>query len=456
MKTDNNKKYFGTDGIRGVANRHPMVPEFALRLGKAAGAHFRRGKEHPRIIIGKDTRLSGYMIESALMSGICSMGADVYMVGPLPTPAIAFLTHSMRAEAGIVISASHNPFTDNGIKFFGTDGRKLPDEVEAILEELLDTPTQEGPTGEAIGRAYRVEDAEGRYMAFAKSTVSHGFRMEGLHVVVDCANGAAYEVAPAILGELGARVSAMACDPDGLNINRGCGSTEPEGVRRSVLESGADIGLALDGDADRAILVDEKGRIVDGDDILFLCAARLKEKGRLVNDTVVGTIMTNVGLESALRDMGVNLVRAQVGDRYVLEEMLASGAVLGAEPSGHVIFLEHSPTGDGIVTALQVIQVMMEMGSSLSELVDGWERYPQVMRNLRILERVPLDGEKWLLDMLDEAREELGRDHILSMRYSGTEPLLRVTVSSRSEETTIRVCESLCDSLVDRFGWERE
>jgi len=451
----NNKKYFGTDGIRGVANRGFIVPEFILGLGKAAGSYFRKGKTHPRILIGKDTRLSGYMIESALMSGICSMGADVYLVGPLPTPAISFLVRSMRADAGIVISASHNPYSDNGIKFFGADGRKLPDDVEMAIEDLMDAGSLEGPEGEGIGRARRVDDAEGRYIAHSKSAIDDGISFEGLKVVVDCANGAAYEVAPAIFSELGAEVAVVGGSPDGFNINRECGSTSPERMIHTVKEAGADVGIALDGDADRAIMCDEKGVLADGDDILFLNCLEMMEKGALPNHTVVGTIMTNVGLQSALREKGITLIRAPVGDRYVQEEMSRSGSVLGAEPSGHVIFGDHAPTGDGIVTALRTLGVMVKKSAPLSRLTSGWQRYPQVMVNLRVHERVPLEGQDWFEKMIEDAHVSLGRDHLLSLRYSGTEPLLRVTVSSESRSQTLEVCDSLCSTLIERFGWER-
>lgn len=450
-----NKIYFGTDGIRGVANRGHIVPEFILQLGKAAGSYFRKGKAHPRIIIGKDTRLSGYMIESALMSGICAMGADVYFVGPLPTPAISFLVRSMRADAGIVISASHNPYTDNGIKFFGSNGMKLPDEVEAAIEQLMDSGPMDGPDGDGLGKAHRVDDAEGRYIAFAKATIDEGINFEGLKVVVDCANGAAYEVAPDIFSELGAQVIVIGGNPDGLNINVGCGSTAPEAMVRAVLENGADLGIALDGDADRAILCDEKGNLVDGDDILFLSSLELQKAGRLTNNTVVGTIMTNVGLQSALRANGITLLRAAVGDRYVLEEMTRTGSVLGAEPSGHVIFSDYAPTGDGIVTALQTVGTIVKNGCPLSSLTEGWKRYPQIMVNLRTRDRVPLDGQGWFEELLDNARNELGEDHLLSVRYSGTEPLIRVTVSSESQKVTVGVCDSMCAALIERFGWER-
>jgi len=449
------KRYFGTDGIRGEANRDPIVPEFILRLAKAAGSYFREGKKHPRILIGKDTRLSGYMIESALMSGICAMGTDVYLVGPLPTPAISFLVKSMRADAGIVISASHNPYTDNGIKFFGADGRKLPDDVEIAIEDLMDKAPLQGPEGSGLGKAFRVGDAEGRYIVFSKSTIEEGLSFEGLRIVVDCANGAAYEVAPKILTELGAEVTVVGGRPDGLNINERCGSTDPDVMIQTVLESHADVGMALDGDADRVVLCDEKGNLVDGDDVLYLCSTKLKESDSLENDTVVGTIMTNVGLQSALRNNGITLLRAPVGDRYVQEEMEKSGSVLGGEPSGHVIFSRFAPTGDGIVTALQVIGILAKKGIPLSVLTEGWKRYPQIMVNLRVGDKISLEGQLWFEEMIENAGKELGKDHLLSMRYSGTEPLLRVTVSSESEDKTRQVCESLCGSLIQRFGWER-
>ena len=377
-KTPDNKKYFGTDGIRGVANRGHIVPEFILALGKASGFYFKKGKYRPKIIIGKDTRLSGYMIESALMSGICAMGSDVYMVGPLPTPAISFLVKSMRADAGIVISASHNPYADNGIKFFGPDGKKLSDQAEIAIEELMDSGHIDGPDGSELGKAHRVDDAEGRYIAFSKATIDETISFEGLKIVVDCANGAAYEVAPAIFAEMGAKIIVLGGSPDGLNINEGCGSTVPEKMIAAVRENGADVGIALDGDADRAIMCDERGNLVDGDDILYLNALKLQDSGDLPNSTVVGTIMTNVGLESALAKRGISLIRSAVGDRYVQEEMARTGSVLGAEPSGHVIFSNYAPTGDGIVTALQTIGVMINKGKPLSELTAGWTRYPEL------------------------------------------------------------------------------
>lgn len=447
------KHYFGTDGIRGLANRHPMTPDFALRMGKAAGKHFSRQKGRSSIVIGKDTRLSGYMLESALMSGICSMGCDVLLVGPMPTPAIAFLTKALGADAGIVISASHNPFPDNGIKFFGPGGAKLPDEDETDLETIIHGDEKDGPTGAGIGKAFRVADAARRYADFVLASAGKGFRLDGVRLVLDCANGAGYEAAPAILRELGAEVQPVGCRPDGLNINAGCGSTHPEAMSREVRAFSAHAGIALDGDGDRVIMADEEGRIIDGDDILFLCAVSLKGKNALAGNSVVGTIMSNVGLESALRERGIRLFRTQVGDRFVVEKMLENGSVIGGEPSGHIIFRDHGLTGDGLVTALRVLKVMRESGTALSGLVSGWSRYPQVMRNLKVTEKIPLEGE-WFEAMASEARAQLGEDHLLSLRYSGTESFLRVTVSAASAESTSRVCDSICEALLERFGWQ--
>ncbi len=446
------RKYFGTDGIRGEANRPPMVPEIALKLGMAAGTFFQNLKEKPKIIIGKDTRLSGYMIESALMSGICSMGTDVYLVGPLPAPAIAFIARSMRADAGIVISASHNPFQDNGIKLFGGDGMKLPDEKEAEIEELMEASSPARPTHGAVGRAYRLDDAGGRYIVYAKSTIPREMTLDGIKIVVDCSNGAAYKVAPSILSELGGDIVSIGNSPDGMNINRGCGSTNPEIMVAKVLETGADIGIALDGDGDRAILCDSSGSIVDGDDILFLCAERMGNAGEMVNRSIIGTIMTNMGLETAFRERDIALTRTAVGDRYVLEEMLRSGARLGGEPSGHLIFLDHSTTGDGIITALQVLRVMVETGKTLADLRKGWKRYPQLMRNLRVESKPSLEDQPWYDQILKEAMEAMGNDHLLSLRYSGTEPLLRVTVSCASEELVKSVSDHICSALAEHLG----
>jgi len=448
----NERKYFGTDGVRGVANRYPIIPEVALKMGKAAGRFFAGAGKKPRIIIGKDTRISGYMLESALMSGICSMGGDVYLVGPMPTPGISFVTRSMRANAGIVISASHNPYQDNGIKFFGPQGHKLPEEDEISLEMLMEEDTQDLPDGINIGKAFRIDDAEGRYIVYAKSTFPKGMLLDGMKIVVDCANGAGYRVGPDILEELGANVIKVGCTPDGININDSCGSTDTRQMQDTVVKSGADIGIALDGDADRVIMADGSGNIVDGDDILLICAERMKSCGLLRSNKVVGTIMTNVGMEYALRERGIDLVRTSVGDRYVMEAMTETGAVIGGEPSGHIIFLDHSTTGDGIISALQILAAMVETGKTLNELRSSWNRYPQVMRNLRVTERVSLEGKDWFEAAMVGARESMGKDHLLSVRYSGTEPLLRITVSCESKEITDSVIEMLSGEIEKRLG----
>ncbi|GBE15531.1 phosphoglucosamine mutase [bacterium BMS3Abin14] len=448
----NKRELFGTDGVRGEANRFPIVPEVALKLGMAAGVFFHNRKGKPRIIIGKDTRLSGYMIESALMSGICSMGTDVYLVGPMPTPAIAFITRSMRADAGIIISASHNPFQDNGIKFFGRDGMKLPDADEAEIEHLMDREDLPRPTHSDVGRAFRLDDAEGRYIVFAKSSIPRDMTLDGLKIVVDCAHGATYKVAPAIFSELGADVITIGDDPDGMNINLGCGSTNPEFMARKVVETGADLGLALDGDGDRVILADSGGEILDGDDVLFICASRMDEEKNLSGRTMVGTVMTNMGLESSMKSRGIRVIRAPVGDRYVLEEMISTGAIVGGEPSGHIIFLDHTTTGDGIITALQVLRVMVRTGRTLSELKGGWVRYPQVMRNLKVQSKPPLEEQSWYRRIILDARDAMGDDHLLSLRYSGTEPLLRVTVSCASGPLAKEVSQRICDELTSRLG----
>jgi len=450
--SDKKREIFGTDGVRGEANRPPMVPETVLRLGMAAGTFFYNLKEKPKIIIGKDTRLSGYMIESALMSGICSMGTDVYLVGPLPTPAIAFLTRSMRADAGIVISASHNPFQDNGIKLFGGDGMKLPDDKEAEIEGLMEADFQIRPTHGAVGRAYRLDDAGGRYIVYAKSSIPREMTLEGVKIVVDCANGATYKVAPSILSELGADVVSIGNSPDGVNINQGCGSTNTGDMIDKVIETGADIGIALDGDGDRAILCDGNGSIVDGDDILFICAQRMEQAGEMEKRGITGTIMTNMGLETAFRAKGIELTRTAVGDRYVLEEMLRSGIKLGGEPSGHLIFLDHGTTGDGIITALQVLRVMVETGIPLADLRKGWQRYPQLMVNLRVESKPVLEEQPWYAQVVKEARTAMGEDHLLSLRYSGTEPLLRVTVSCASEDLVKSVSERICAVAAEHLG----
>jgi phosphoglucosamine mutase len=417
------RKLFGTDGIRGVANRHPMTAEVALSLGRAVAERFRQVTGRAgRIVIGKDTRLSGYMLESALEAGIVSAGADVMLVGPMPTPAIAFITSSMRAEAGVVISASHNPFQDNGIKIFAADGFKLPDEVEADLERRMEhpQPVADSPEGR-IGKASRIDDAEGRYVQYLKNTFPRDRRLDGLRVVVDCANGAAYRVAPKVLEELGAEVFALGIDPNGRNINDACGALHPEQAAAEVRRSGAEIGIALDGDADRVTLSDEHGEIVDGDQIMAILGTRLLGRGALPHGTVVATVMSNLGLERALQEQGGTLLRTAVGDRYVVEAMRERGLTFGGEQSGHIVFLEHSTTGDGLLAALQVIAVMVQEGKPLSELARTMVRYPQVLLNFEVSSKRPIDELPPVQAAIARAERALGAEGRVVVRYSGTE-----------------------------------
>ena len=428
---------FGTDGIRGVANVHPMTPELALGLGRAVTFVAGRGKRHaPRVLIGKDTRLSGYMLETAIAAGVTSMGGRVLLCGPVPTPAVAHLTVSMRADAGIVISASHNPYDDNGIKIFGGDGFKLADAVEDEIEVLVREPERLGErrTGPAIGRAAKLEDARGRYVAFVKNTFPRDLTLDGLSVVVDAAHGAAYVVAPLVFTELGARVHALGVRPNGTNINRECGALHPEHARAEVVRRGAQIGIALDGDADRVIVIDEKGRIVDGDAVMAMCATRMKRDGELRRDTVVGTVMSNLGLERALEAQGIAFVRTPVGDRYVVEAMRKGGFNLGGEQSGHVIFLDHASTGDGLIAALQVLAIVIRTGRPLSALAEeAMERVPQVLESVILPARRPLEDMAALQALIAQAKTTLGRDGRVLVRWSGTEPKLRVMVEGPDE-----------------------
>ncbi len=423
---------FGTDGIRGVANEHPMTPELALQLGRAVTFVAGRGKTHaPRVIIGKDTRRSGYMLETAIASGVCSMGGRVMLCGPIPTPAVAHLTVSMRADAGIVISASHNPHADNGIKIFGADGFKLPDAAEAEIEGLLENASILGSrkTGAGIGRAVKLEDARGRYVVFAKATFPRDLSLDGVRIVVDAAHGAAYRVAPLVFQELGAKVAAIGVTPNGININRESGAMHPEKVQAEVARRGAQIGIALDGDADRVIVVDERGAIVDGDAVMALCARRMIRDGELRSGAVVATVMSNLGLERALASQGVKLVRTPVGDRYVVEAMREGGYNLGGEQSGHLIFLDHASTGDGIIGALQVLAIMMRTGRPLSELASGaMERVPQVLENVTLPARRPLEEMRALAKDADAVKRELGENGRVLIRWSGTEPKLRIMI----------------------------
>ncbi|MFP6663528.1 MAG: phosphoglucosamine mutase [Deltaproteobacteria bacterium] len=451
MSGDSTKRLFGTDGVRGVANTHPMTCEVALRLGRAVAHVFRRSARRHKILIGKDTRLSGYMLEQALAAGVCSMGVDVLLVGPVPTPGIAFLTRTMRADAGVVISASHNPFQDNGIKFFAQTGFKLPDDVEDEIQALVfeDTIDHLRPTAEAIGKAFRIEDALGRYNVFAKNSFPKHRTLDGLRIVVDSANGAGYKVAPEVLEELGATVIAIGSSPNGENINEGCGAMAPAALMARVKAEGADLGLALDGDADRCLLVDEKGAMVDGDQILAIAAHAWQEAGQLKNDTVVATVMSNLGLEVALKEMGVALKRTPVGDRYVVEEMVRGDFVLGGEQSGHVIFLDHNTTGDGLVTALGILSIMVESGRTLSDLAARMPRFPQVLVNVRVQERRDVTTDTLVASAIRDVEAVLGDRGRVLVRASGTEPLIRVMVEGEEEGAVQRHADAIADAIRD-------
>ncbi|HCJ21542.1 MAG TPA: phosphoglucosamine mutase, partial [Erythrobacter sp.] len=418
------RKFFGTDGIRGRTNSGVMTAATAMRVGQAAGTHFLRGDHRHRVVIGKDTRLSGYMMESALVAGFTSVGMDVVMTGPLPTPAIAMLTREMRADLGVMISASHNPFEDNGIKLFGPDGFKLSDEAEASIEALLEEQPQLVEPGH-IGRARRIEDARGRYMHAVKQSIGSDVRFDGLKVVVDCANGAAYEVTPGAIWELGAEVIAMGVEPNGTNINDGVGSTSLAAIKARVVAEGADIGIALDGDADRLIVIDEKGETVDGDQIMAAIATRLHERGKLTGGGVVATVMSNLGLERYLAGIGLTLERTQVGDRHVLERMRRGGFNVGGEQSGHMILFDHATTGDGTVAALSVLTGLVRSGKRASELLRLFEPVPQLLKNVRYDGGAPLEQDS-VQQAIAEAERELGGNGRLVIRPSGTEPVIRV------------------------------
>ncbi len=429
------KSLFGTDGVRGVANVHPMTTEVAMQLGRAAAHVFKDGDRRQRLVIGKDTRLSGYMIETALVAGICSMGVDVLLVGPLPTPGISFITSSMRADAGVVISASHNPYQDNGIKFFNRDGFKLPDQLEVWIEELCTSGEIDAlrPIADEVGKAYRVDDAVGRYIVFLKNTFPRELDLQGLKIVLDCANGAAYKVAPAVFEELGAEVISLGVKPDGKNINDGCGSLYPEVMAAVVREQGADLGIALDGDADRVIFVDEHGDLVDGDSVMAICATRMLAAGTLKKQTLVATVMSNMGLEIAIKKAGGSMIRTAVGDRYVVEEMRRGGYNLGGEQSGHMIFLDHNTTGDGILSALQVLEIVQRSGKPLSELAKVMKALPQTLINVRVKQRTDISEIPEVNKVIVAAEEKLGDEGRVLIRYSGTEPLLRIMLEGTDQ-----------------------
>lgn len=419
------RRYFGTDGIRGKVGEDPINAEFVLKLGWAAGRVFAR-EGRGLVLIGKDTRISGYMFESALQAGLSAAGVDIRLLGPMPTPAIAYLTRTLHANAGIVISASHNPYYDNGIKFFSAKGTKLPDEVEQAIEDELEKPITT-VDGASLGRAVRVVDATGRYIEFCKSTIPMVMELKGVKIVVDCAHGATYHVAPSVLQELGAQVTAIGDKPDGLNINAGCGSTEPKALQEMVLHVGADVGIALDGDGDRLIMVDEKGEVVDGDELLFVIAQSRQASGHL-KGPVVGTQMSNFGLERALKSQGIPFERAKVGDRYVMELLNKLGGVIGGESSGHIICLDRSSTGDGIVAALQVLAAMHSSGRTLNELKSGMRKYPQTMINVRLARRVDVLADPAVQRAVKAVEAKLADNGRVLLRPSGTEPVVRVMV----------------------------
>lgn len=439
-------RLFGTDGVRGVANIPPMTAEMVLEIGRATAYVCKRHKDRRhRIVIGKDTRISGYMVENALTAGICSMGVDVLLVGPMPTPGIAFITHSMRADAGMVISASHNPYQDNGIKIFSRDGFKLPDDEEDQIEELITTGHIRDirPTAEDIGKARRIEDAMGRYIVFCKNTFPDDLSLEGLKIVIDCAHGATYKVAPIVFTELGADVTTLNCEPNGLNINANCGSQHTEALIRKVRETGAHIGLAFDGDGDRVIAVDEMGGELTGDHILAICAQRYKELGLLSHDMVVTTVMANFGFLAAMKRMGLRYDIAPVGDRYVLENMKKHDAVLGGEASGHVIFLNHHTTGDGIISALQLLAALQASGKPLSALRKIMTLAPQKMINISVSRKPPLEEVREVQDAIKAAEDKLGDQGRVLVRYSGTQSMCRVMVEGPTEEVTLQLTESI-------------
>lgn len=448
------KKLFGTDGVRGVANVHPMTTEMAMQLGRAAAYVFRNGHRRHRIVIGKDTRLSGYMIENALVAGICSMGVDVLIVGPLPTPGIANITSSMRADAGVVISASHNPFQDNGIKFFCREGFKLPDEVELKIEDLIFSKKIDSlrPIATEVGKAYRIDDAVGRYVVFLKSTFPKDLDLTGLKIVLDCANGAAYKVAPAVLEELGADVVLLGAKPNGTNINAGCGSLHPEVISEAVKEHRADLGVALDGDADRVIFVDEFGNEVDGDHIMAICATDMLRQKKLRKNTLVATVMSNMGLDIAIKKAGGKIVKTAVGDRYVVEEMRKSGYNLGGEQSGHMIFLDHNTTGDGMQTALQVLAIMQRQKKTLAELAEVMIPLPQVLVNVRVAEKKDIMTIPEIGKLVGEIEAKLQDEGRLLVRYSGTEPLLRIMLEGQDKYQITGWGKEIADLVEKKLG----
>ncbi len=435
------RKYFGTDGVRGVVGEFPITPDFALRLGYAAGVVLGNMGKNPAVIIGKDTRLSGYLFESSLEAGFSYAGVDVYMAGPIPTPAIAYLTTALNLSAGVVISASHNPYTDNGIKFFSSDGAKLPDEVELLIEKELD---KEMKVAKRLGRVKRLDDASGRYIEFCKSTFPKGVNLKDLTIVLDCANGATYKVAPSVFMELGATVIKLSCEPNGININNQCGSMHPENLTKAVKENNADFGIAFDGDGDRVLFVDNEGTQYNGDKLLYVILQEYILKHKNI-DGIVGTVMTNIAMEVALSKLGVKLVRARVGDRYVFEALNTEGWVLGGEASGHILCLEQHTTGDGIISALQVVAAIIQLKKSLKQIVD-WEDYPQVMINIRLNQQSSNWSEK-IKSYVEEAELALGKNGRVIVRASGTEPLVRVMVEAKHQDKAFKWANLIANKI---------
>jgi len=447
-------RLFGTDGVRGVANKEPMTADIAMRLGKAIAYLCRSHHGRHKIVVGKDTRLSGYMLENAMVAGICSMGVDALVIGPLPTPGIAFITQSMRADAGVVISASHNLYQDNGIKFFQRDGYKLPDEQEEQMEALVESDRLLSlqPTAEKVGKAFRIDDANGRYIVFAKETFPKDLSLEGLRIVLDCANGAGYKVAPTVLTELGAEVKTMGTEPDGKNINDQCGSQHAHNMAARVREYRADVGIALDGDGDRVIFSDEGGKIVDGDAVMAFCGREWIRQNRLPGNTLVATVMSNIGLDISLKEVGGKVLRTSVGDRYVVEEMRRTGAMLGGEQSGHIVFREFITTGDGIITALQVLAIMKRSGIPLSRLAGQITLMPQVLLNVAVREKRPLEDVSGLREQVEQVEKALGENGRLLVRYSGTEPLLRIMLEGPNLDQIRTWAEELAGTVRLHLG----
>ena len=441
------RKLFGTDGIRGTANREPITAETALAVAKAAGAQFLRGDHRHLVVIGKDTRLSGYMLEPALTAGFISVGMDVVLLGPLPTPAVAMLTRSLRGDLGVMISASHNPYQDNGIKLFGPDGYKLSDDIERAIEARIGNGgAGDLAAADQLGQARRLDDSVGRYIEFVKNTFPKGLRLDGLKIVVDCANGAAYRVAPKVLYELGAEVVPIAVTPDGFNINKDCGAVQPEIMQQTVVAHGADLGLALDGDADRVVLADETGRLVDGDQVLALVARSWHQSGQLTGGGVVGTVMSNLGLQQFLGTLGLTLERAPVGDRYVVERMREGGFNVGGEQSGHVVLSDHTTTGDGLIAALQILAVLVQSGRRASDVTRLFEPLPQILRNIRFNGGAPLE-DKRVIAAIQQAETALGESGRLLVRKSGTEPLIRVMGEGRDARQVDAAVDSIISAI---------